>query len=100
MQNEQAFCLAAPFGHHMVLQRDKPLVFWGRGQPGQLVEYVEVLGTAHAAPAGDDDTERRHVDVPNRSGGAFERACRAFVGIPQPERAIVARGDERSVGKK
>jgi sialate O-acetylesterase len=38
MQNEQTFCLAAPFGHHMVLQRDKPLVFWGQGQPGQLVE--------------------------------------------------------------
>ncbi len=32
-----SFSLAAVFGDHMVLQRDKPLTFWGRGQAGDVV---------------------------------------------------------------
>ena len=31
------FSLAAVFGDHMVLQRDKSLRFWGRGRPGESV---------------------------------------------------------------
>jgi hypothetical protein len=34
---EPRFSLAAVFGDHMVLQREKPLVFWGRGRPGDTV---------------------------------------------------------------
>lgn len=32
--------LAAPFGEHMVLQRDRPLLLWGRGEPGRTLQAV------------------------------------------------------------
>ena len=32
--------MAAVFGHHMVLQRERPLSFWGAGTPGDRVTLV------------------------------------------------------------
>jgi len=37
---ERSFGLAEVFGDHMVLQREKPLVFWGHGRPGDAVSLV------------------------------------------------------------
>ena len=34
------FTVAAPFGDHMVLQRDKPVVVWGRGLPGDSIRVT------------------------------------------------------------
>jgi sialate O-acetylesterase len=37
---EPSFGLAAVFGDHMVLQREKPLAFWGRGRPGDTIRLT------------------------------------------------------------
>lgn len=47
------FALSAVFGDHMVLQREQPLRFWGRGLPGARVE----LGWATPAGALNAETE-------------------------------------------
>ena len=35
-----AFAVASPFGDNMVLQRDKPVVVWGRGIPGDTIRVT------------------------------------------------------------
>ena len=49
--------LAPVFGDHMVLQRDEPIVVWGRANPGVTLR-VEWKGTTTESKATDDGTWR------------------------------------------
>jgi len=71
---ELALSLAPLFADHMVLQRDKPLLFWGRGRPGETVTLVwETPEHTLTAEARIDDDGRWRMAVPARPAGGPHR---------------------------
>lgn len=62
--------LAAPFGDHMVLQRDSILPVWGKANPSDLVT-VDFCGQRLSTAAGADGVWRIEL-APTAAGGPFE----------------------------
>lgn len=62
--------VSAAFGDNMVLQRDKPAVFWGWARPGEKVR-VELSGRTAVAEAGADGKWITRVEPP-AAGGPYE----------------------------
>ena len=56
-----AFAVASPFGDHMVLQREKSVVVWGRGLPGDLIR-VTFGGQTKETRATDSNQWRVELD--------------------------------------
>ncbi len=69
------------FGDHMVLQRGKPIRFWGWAKPGESVR-VELAGHAATAAAGPDGRWQAEVEAP-APGGPYT------VEISSPEQRVV-----------
>jgi sialate O-acetylesterase len=69
-----SFSLAALFGDHLVLQRDKPLVFWGHGRPGETVtlEWVTSELTLTAETRVDDEGRWRLNVAAQPAGGPYQ----------------------------
>lgn len=67
---ELAFGLAAPFADHMVLQRDKPLVFWGHGRAGDSVTLAwQTAQVALTAETRVDEQGQWRLSVPAQVAG-------------------------------
>jgi sialate O-acetylesterase len=73
------FGLAAPFGDHMVLQRERPLTFWGQGSPGETVslKWLTATGLLFAETNVDADGQWRLSIAPQAAGGPYQLVFQA-----------------------
>ncbi len=58
------------FGSHMVLQQDKPLIFWGWAEPGETVKVQ--LGESSGQGQANDKGEWKVTLPPLKAGGPFK----------------------------
>ncbi|AJQ94202.1 sialate O-acetylesterase [Gynuella sunshinyii] len=65
-----AFEPASVFNDNMVLQRDEPLVFWGRGEPGEKFN-LSFAGTTKKVKVGRDGTWQAKLK-PLNAGGPYQ----------------------------
>ena len=73
--------LAEPFGDHAVLQRDQPILVWGRAEPGETVQVS--LGPLEAeATAGPDGQWSARLPA-HGAGGPFTLSVEASGGRTQ-----------------
>jgi sialate O-acetylesterase len=83
MERLESFGVAAIFADHMVLQRDKPLAFWGHGRPGSTVKLDWVTETdSFSTESQVDDEGRWRLRVPaRRAGGPYQLVFEATARI-------------------
>ena len=86
----QARLLAAPFSDHVVLQRDRPIEVWGRGEPGGRVE-VAIHDQRAVAEVQPDGRWRATLD-PMAVGGPYTLTA-AIPGGPRETASDVMLGD-------
>jgi sialate O-acetylesterase len=67
--------VAAPFGDHMVLQRELPIVVWGKAKPGEAVAFA--LGGATSQVVADASGTWSATLAPMPAGGPHELVIRS-----------------------
>jgi len=72
---EEAPTVAEIFGHHMVLQRDRPVPVWGNAPPGLRVS-VEFAGQQRTGRAGADGRWQVALDAMSASAAARDLVIR------------------------
>jgi sialate O-acetylesterase len=84
---DEAPLLAAPFGDHAVLQRDRPIPLWGRAAPGAR---VELAFAGHATRVRADAEGRWQAQLPAlAAGGPYTLSARSGARRQQLDDVLV-----------